>query len=872
MSFFGFDTTLPRDRKVVPGFSSQHDAFAGLEGGAADDNALEFEDTYDGLGDQLSDADDALNDDTFGEQPATQAGVGRDFDFASRTARVADAMQEEQMIYHARHGINKPQAPPPVQYQPAKTGYENYADASYIPRLEADAALWGIPPKAAEAPREQPGPAAARKMMSLEEVEAMMRQQSVHTTQQPAPQSIAPEPVPHHQQQFQPPGPPPPQFSGPPQVLQRPHPQQPGFLPPIQQAIPHDARSFHERPPMQAELPGQGVQHPQILQRPKQAPEPSNQRQQPRQRPPPQQARASPQPRQILQNPNRLSGQGQPVQQPRPSDAAGQRVPTGPAHQRGPSYSGPIITNPQQILQLSDEERKAYLIEEAKRAKRNHKIHMLSKDNGLMTPQDKNFITRIQLQQLMASIGNLDEAGSPEAIISDDFYYQVYAQIRGAARAHPGQPASQFAQTYLFQTGGRYGFGRRGRQGNADNHIQRMEQQVARAVEAAKAKPKNKQLVIEGSLGKISFSNAKTPKPLLNIKPAALHHAEARPGSAQGGKDPHGSVKDEATERRKVLKDLETVYETLMAMEDHDRRMPPPLTEESSADLIQAMMEWRHRLGQLNKKLWNGLRVMEPIVPGSPIPHPFILLVNHGKGMKALGRVFRHIDDNQRLTITTLTLINLDHLRVIQHGVPPPNSTTLPQPIKDEIDLFTATINPLLFAVFHDSPLNVVVGLLGLIVERTTIPWLARTKIGTSILTLLVSRAEVLREALVAQQAAQMLPAESLEQQLPDLAAYRDTYTKLFAALEPALPFLFGGFGHPAKTETGDDVHVWQFLACIGAAADPGQQQRLVLGVKDRVMETVGVARSLPGEEGEKRLHKVNLFMRGLGLDVELLS
>lgn len=39
MSFFGFDTTLPRDRKVVPGFSSQHDAFAGLEGGGDDDHA-----------------------------------------------------------------------------------------------------------------------------------------------------------------------------------------------------------------------------------------------------------------------------------------------------------------------------------------------------------------------------------------------------------------------------------------------------------------------------------------------------------------------------------------------------------------------------------------------------------------------------------------------------------------------------------------------------------------------------------------------------------------------------------------------------------------------------------------------------------------
>ena len=46
--------------------------------------------------------------------------------------------------------------------------------------------------------------------------------------------------------------------------------------------------------------------------------------------------------------------------------------------------------------------------------------------------------------------------------------------------------------------------------------MQRMEQQIQRAVEAAKARPKARQLVVEGSLGKIAFSNSKTPRPLLN--------------------------------------------------------------------------------------------------------------------------------------------------------------------------------------------------------------------------------------------------------------------------------------------------------------------------------------------------------------------
>lgn len=138
---------------------------------------------------------------------------------------------------------------------------------------------------------------------------------------------------------------------------------------------------------------------------------------------------------------------------------------------------------------------------------------------------------------------------------------------------------------------------------HGDSHLARMEQQVARAVEAAKAKPKNKQLVIEGSLGKISYSNAKTPKPLLNF---------TRPESEK----PKTSTKkadDPIAERRATLKNIENVYLDLMKLEDHERQMPPPLSPESDPDTVQQHMEWRAKLDQLNDKLWNDLKIMEAI-------------------------------------------------------------------------------------------------------------------------------------------------------------------------------------------------------------------------------------------------------------------
>ncbi|KAF2492270.1 hypothetical protein BU16DRAFT_108707 [Lophium mytilinum] len=848
MSFFGFDATLPRDRghsSKAPGFGQAQDAFAGLSGKgvADDDDALDFEETYDGLGDQLDETDDTFNDDTFGND--TAQAVGKDFDFAGQTSRVADAIEGEGLLWQAK------QPPPNIHAtrhntqpaKPAKSGYEPYAQPTYIPDLEANASIWGINPKRQAQPQQShprqesqaPPAAPARKMMSLEEVEAMMLSQSKKPAPQPAPQAAAfPSQAQYPAQYGQIPG----QqggFSGPPQILQRPQ------QPPTSRAPPQ----------AHAELPGHAVpppvqQQPTILQRSRQSGPDQSARHTPvqhAQRPPSQ-------PRQILQNPNRLSGHGQPITQPgQQRQGEFQRGPQmGPAHARGPSFPG-VVTHPEQLLHLTEEERAAYLIEDAKRAKRNHKIHLLSKDNGLMTPQDKNFITRIQLQQLMAATGGLEEHG-PEAALTEDFYYQVYCQIRGTPRQNPHQPASQFAQTYLFQTGGRYGMGRRHHRGG-DNHMQRMEQQVQRAVEAAKAKPKNKQLVIEGSLGKISFSNSKTPKPLLNIK--RPDHGDGTQGSGRrpSGVNAHGSP---IIDRKTTLRNIENVYDCLMKLEDHERRMPPPLAENSDPQTIQAHMEWQTQTQKLHETLWQDLKIMEPINPNSLTPHPFIAILSHAKGKKAIPRIFRQIDEQQRIIMLTMIVVHLDMLSVVAKAIPSADEPNLSPAIREEVELFSHAVMPPLFGHIAESPLNIVIGLLGLILDRTNLHLVARTKIGMSLLTMLISRAE-----LVKQSTPEMNPG--------DWEQWMQLYNRLFDAVEPVLPLIF-----PGSVNDTEDVYVWQFLAAMGVGASPEQQQRLVLGVKDRVMDTVAVSKALPAELASVRLGHVNLFMRAIGLDVELLG
>ena len=775
---------------------------------------IDFEDTYDGLGDQLEEANDDFNDDTFGgdQGQATTAAhqqVGKDFDFFGQTERVSGAINEEQLRFSRQQPRQKQPSPPRPSSRPYRTGYEAYQKSSYVPDLQVNASLWGTTPqKPVGAPgqenaqRSGPGAATAalpsrsaapaKKMMSLEEVEANMRLQAKK-----------PHPSPVLQQQAQPPLP---RSGQDPHYIVSHSLQQPSML----TSQPH-MQSVDQQRPQHQQRPSQGYQPessvsttqpaaaPHILQRGEPLPHPSPER-------------GLPQPRQILQNPNRQPAQlaPRPPENTVPQQVQPRAPVSGPT---GTTHNVPIITHPQQLMQLSEEERQAFLHEDAKRAKRNHKIYLLSKDNGLMTPQDKNFITRIQLQQLMTATGNANDQ-DPDASLSEDFYYQVHNQIRGGMRQSPLQPLSNFAQTYLFQTGGRQGSMARRHARGGDNHMQRMEQQVQRAVEAAKLKPKNKQLIIEGSLGKISFSNAKTPKPLLNIKKQDSD-AGSRPSSAgrqaSGRKVPQSALS--VSDRKTVLKNIEDVYSALMKIEDHERRIPPQLIEGSDQALTEQHAEWRETSQALRQQLWVVLKVLEPIVPESPVLHPFIAFLSYPKGKKAIPRIFRHMDQEQRLTILTMIIVHLNVLDVIRLMQPQPNGVQPSAGAREEVELFCQSVMPSLFGYINEAPLQIVMALLGVILDRSNMQAIARTKVGLDILTTLISRAELIKQAEEADDA--------------EWAHWLRLYNRLFDTIEPNLPVIF-----PGNVNTGQDVYVWQFLAAVGIGASPDQQQRLVIAVK----------------------------------------
>lgn len=134
-----------------------------------------------------------------------------------------------------------------------------------------------------------------------------------------------------------------------------------------------------------------------------------------------------------------------------------------------------------------------------------------------------------------------------------------------------------------------------------------------------------------------------------------------------------------------------------------------------------------------------------------------------------------------------------------------------------------------------------------------------RTKIGVSFLTILISRAVLVKQS--GANAGQNMTDE-------DWGQWNHLYNRLFDLAEPVLPYIFT----TENVAQSSDYQVWQFLATMGVSASPEQQQRLVLGVKERVMQTVELAKQLPADMAGAKLGEVNLFMRAIGLDVELLG
>uniref|UniRef100_A0A060T7T2 ARAD1C30162p n=1 Tax=Blastobotrys adeninivorans TaxID=409370 RepID=A0A060T7T2_BLAAD len=754
----------------------------------AEEQTIDFDDSYDDkLGDKLQETNDELNDETFG----VDIGTSKDFDFAGQTARVADTLDEEQFAFARTSKPAGPSGLGPQQQQPPLP--EN------VPSLTPIPSLWGAsgpaPQTSAPAPASQPAPAQPR-ALTLEEVEAeMLRKRSQ-------------QPPPPHPQQYGMPAfgygmpPPPPGYPVPPPdpaiVQQHPGVQYMGFPPQVGQV------------PQQ--VPHQQVPHQVPQQVPLQA-------------------------QQAQQGPPGIPPQAQQAQQQQPaegqpSDGDGQQpgnkpYKLHPDHRSGVPSLNQVISEDQAKSQEENER----LLEKSR------KTAAIVKYNGLMSQWDKNFIMRIQLQQMVT-----------EDPYNEDFYYQVHSAIR--ARNNPQQPLNAFAKTYLFQRG------QRGRFRRDHNPLQKMQQQVQQAVESARKHPKKDQIAPEGALGKISVGSGKRPRQTLNVMRSHQREGSAdlqtpSPGGAGDRATPAGIDLSEATrslpqyqkeggnyDKKHILKAIEDVYSILLQVESYERTQPPEGTPEFG--------EWEAKMRTQIDDLWDRLQVTAPTDANNV--HPFIVMLSHDKGKKIIPRIFRHIDQKQRLTILTRIIAHIDSLEVVKLGVYVGGVDLKPK-VREAIELFSQTVLPPLVRLISESSYDVVVGLFEILLKSPQIVHVASTKIGLAFLTVLISRAELIKQS---------------EEDAPSKASVDDnweiTFNNLFNSIQGHLAGIF-----PPRNV--DDSYVWHFLASLALAAKLDHQRVMVDEVRDKIFGTMAEAKALPVELGSQKIANLNLFLNVMGLN-----
>ncbi|KAL2315774.1 DNA topoisomerase 2-associated protein pat1 [Schizosaccharomyces pombe] len=172
MSFFGFNTTLPKENM----FPNE---------GQLEEDGIDFEETYDDLGNQLNEAGDELNDETFG---VSAGSIGRDFDFSGTTAQASAQLEDEQYQINQQNVFAKPVKPasselPQVSRlngvpsrEPASTAINKLSD------LQPMASIWEnivpekpaiIPPEVASL-QDRLGAQPSEKVFSLQELEEQL--------------------------------------------------------------------------------------------------------------------------------------------------------------------------------------------------------------------------------------------------------------------------------------------------------------------------------------------------------------------------------------------------------------------------------------------------------------------------------------------------------------------------------------------------------------------------------------------------------------------------------------------------------------------------------------------------------------------------
>ncbi|KAH7097582.1 topoisomerase II-associated protein PAT1 [Auriculariales sp. MPI-PUGE-AT-0066] len=443
---------------------------------------------------------------------------------------------------------------------------------------------------------------------------------------------------------------------------------------------------------------------------------------------------------------------------------------------------------------------------EDRRRRRVIKMQRMSKYNELMTQGDKDFITRIQVSQLVSADPFLD-----------DYYAQVFRQRLGV---------NTEGDNVLKLGGGGVGLGMpNNRAGRRENALQRMQQQVERLVklrqQAEKEKGTHALEHLQGALGKTSGRSYKAaPRQLLQVDPSHGTNGTTSPKKAAGqltGEQSavlsafHDQTKEvgpqKPLDRYQVLMQLEEILASILDAELlHRRRAKQEIPEEKFAE----------DLALQQTKIFTTMHVTDPLETSDP--HPFISLLRPQKGKRMLPRAIRVLPDEMTTHLITLLLACFYQLDVVQNArvMDDIGDAGSAAAYEAELQVFNATVLQQLQIIISTASLGLVAGFLSVLVMHQ-VQLVAMSKPGLQLLTFFLARAG----ALLTDEDPEHVPTEEEKQQ------WKRGFNSLFHLLEHQLGALFPSTriyakypNNPELLHSAADRHVWDFLALLANQGD----------------------------------------------------
>lgn len=911
MSFFGFDTTLPSHDKAQ---QNTHSSVANNEN---NDEILDFDDTYKGYGEYEEEEGDYLNAETFGGD----VEIGTDFDFGHNNQNDSSSNTNRKSYVQAAtsgfgNGLNNKSTLPNTGSAAGSAATVNLDVTVDLKPMES---LWGgndsSSATATATATNSTVTSNAPHVLSMEEIERQQRQFQQFNNAYPhqGPQYMTPH-----------------AFMPPPHI--------PSHLPPQQQT--HTAGQFNQPAFVPQQYPN--MYHPsQYYQQPlAQNPQSHQQQQQQQQQhhlgmPPPinvnpmslsppneqQQpvvptsiptnvtsastpttsatvatSNAVPLPSPMLEtdlHKTPLSHAASPMVSDHPElNVSAKAIPTPAAHVSAMVSSHlPVSVHQQQSQQQqqqqqpqgrSSQRREPLTPEEQKRLQVRHaKVEKILRHAGLMTPRDKDFITRYQLSQIVS-----------DDPYNEDFYFQVYKIIqRGGVIGESNK--GLIARAYLEHSGHRLG----GRYKRADIALQRMQSQVEKAVTVAKERPQKKNddglnsgngSGREGVLGKVSTSlNSKAPRrqltlPLTTSRSGSNLAEEDSTVSDQSQRNSSiGGALQEVTEsldnvdlnaktraRRRSSYALSSIDQNSVLTRSGGRKFVLSLIESVYKEVLELEANLRSGKEINNKELWSALHIDNEFYEVSP----FISMLSFDKGVKIMPRIFNFLDKEQKLKLLQTFFSELSHLNIIiissYRTNPEPNESQL-----KKIDLFQTVFLKIIVSFLSNSSNFIeIMSLLLHLIKNNNVAFISSSKIGLNLITVLISRAALIRQD----------SNRSSVLSTPEISTWNEIYDKLFTALESKLSNIFPPKEYIDKinqvssqsangngdtniknnnnnnnqgslvTHYYDQAYIWQFLASLALSGKLNHQRIIIDEVRDEIFGTINQAESLKEQFQQK--------------------